>query len=246
MQFISETRSGNVVERDLVLDDITGVLWTPESGAPGPLILLGHGGGMHTRAPGLLANARHLLAGGCTVAAINAPGHGGRPRDEQDRQLVEALQQARVMGRPLTPIVEELNLSLAERAIPEWQATLDALQAMPEIGNEAPVGYGGATLGAAIGLRLLTVEPRITAAAFGPILVFDALIEAAKQVTVPVEFTVSWDDPEIDPRPSLTLFEAFASTEKALHVYPGRHNRLPDYAHHAMAQFYTRHLGRTV
>lgn len=68
-----------------------------------------------------------------------------------------------------------------------------------------------------IGLRLLTVEPRITAAAFGPI-----------------------------PARVSSCFEAFASAEKALHVHPGRHNRLPDHAHHAMARFYARHLGRTV
>jgi len=57
---------------------------------------------------------------------------------------------------------------LAERAVPEWQATLDALQELPEIGTEGPVGYGGGiTLGTAIGIPLTAIEPRITAAIFG-------------------------------------------------------------------------------
>src|SRR5436309_8781179 len=88
--------------------------------------------------------------------------------------------------------------ALAERAVPEWQATLDALQALPEIGTEAPVGYCGITLGTAIGLMLTAVEPRITAATFGGVLVYEALIEAARQITIPVEFLLPWDDEEID------------------------------------------------
>jgi hypothetical protein len=51
--------------------------------------------------------------------------------------------------------------------VPEWQATLDALQALPEIGTEAPIGYGGMTLGTAIGLPLAASDSRITAAVFG-------------------------------------------------------------------------------
>jgi hypothetical protein len=38
----------------------------------------------------------------------------------------------------VAPIVIDYNMSLAERAVPEWQATLDALQALPEIGVDAP------------------------------------------------------------------------------------------------------------
>jgi hypothetical protein len=49
--------------------------------------------------------------------------------------------------------------SLAECAMPEWQGTLDALQKLPEIGTEAPIGYGGGiTVGTAIGIPL-TVSP---------------------------------------------------------------------------------------
>jgi hypothetical protein len=41
-------------------------------------------------------------------------------------------------------------------------------QKLPEIGVEAPIGYGGGiSLGTAIGVPLTAIEPRITAAIFG-------------------------------------------------------------------------------
>ena len=68
------------------------MLWTPE-GAAGtrPLILMGHGGGQHKKAPGVVARARRFVAeGGFAVAAIDAPNHGDRPKDaELDRIAAE-------------------------------------------------------------------------------------------------------------------------------------------------------------
>ena len=48
-------------------------------------------------------------------------------------------------------------------------------------------------MGTAIGVPLTAVEPRITAAVFG---VFwrDSLVETARQITIPVEFVLQWDD----------------------------------------------------
>jgi len=53
MRFTSETTSDGVSERLFTLGDIAGVLWSPP-GAAGrrPLVLLGHGGGQHKKAPG--------------------------------------------------------------------------------------------------------------------------------------------------------------------------------------------------
>lgn len=246
LYFTSETSSNGVVERNFTLGDITGVLWSPESGSgDGPLLLAGHSGGMHKKAPGLLASAYHSVTTyGFTVAAIDAPGHGDRPRSAEDEQWVTALHQARAAGEPIDQIVADYNTILAERAVPEWQATLDALQALPEIGAERPVGYSGTTLGTAIGLLLTVVEPRIAAATFGPVLVFEALMEAARRITVPVDFTISWDDEEIDRQAGLALFDACASKDKALYVYPGRHNQWPKLAADTRARFFLGHLGR--
>lgn len=63
----------------------------------------------------------------------------------------------------------------------------DALQELPEIGTGGPVGHFGISMGTAIRVPLVAIEPRITAAVFGlhwP----DALGEKAKQITIPIEF----------------------------------------------------------
>jgi cephalosporin-C deacetylase-like acetyl esterase len=246
MHFTAETSSNGVTERTFTLDDVTGVLWSPTSDSEGaPLILMGHTGGIHKKAPGIVARAAHYVSTyGFTVAAIDAPGHGDRPRNAQDQEWVAAMLQARAAGEQIAPIVTDYNTSLAERAVPEWQATIDALQALPEIGTEAPIGYGGMTLGTVIGLMLVPIEPRITAATFGGVLVYETLIEAAGRITIPVEFLLPWDDEEIGREPGLALFDACASKDKALHAYPGRHNQVPRFEIDNAARFFLRHLGR--
>ncbi|MEU1431026.1 alpha/beta hydrolase [Nocardia sp. NPDC005746] len=245
MHFIARTSVSGVVEREFQLGEITGVLWSPESHSEGaPLILLGHSGGMHKKAPNLVTMARHFATeSGYRVAAIDAPGHGDRPRNAEDQRWAEALHVARAAGEPMDSIIADYNTSLAERAAPEWQATLDALQALPEIGPDAPIGYGGITLGTVIGMWLTAVEPRIQAATVEQ-RVFDALFDIARKITVPLTFQVAWNDAEIDRRPSFDLFEAFASEDKTLLATPGRHNQMsktqPDFA----AAFLRHHLGR--
>ena len=244
MQFTAQTSSNDVVERGFTLGDVTGVLWFPASGSEqAPLVLMGHGGGLHKKAPGLVARAHHYVTTwGFTVAAIDAPGHGDRPRNAQDQQWVAALRAARAAGEPIDAIVIEYNSSLAERAVPEWQATLDALLALPEIGAEAPVGYGGMTLAAQIGVPLTAIESRITAAVFGGVFVYDALTEAARRITIPIQFLLPWDDQEISRQPGLALFDAFASTGKTLHATPGSHHEVPWFEVEDSARFFQRHL----
>jgi hypothetical protein len=45
--------------------------------------------------------------------------------------------------------------------VPEWQATVDALHSLPEIGVEAPIGYAGVRLGVVTGRMLTAIESRI-------------------------------------------------------------------------------------
>ena len=47
----------------------------------------------------------YLSAADFNVVAIDAPGHGGRPRTAHDEQEIAALQQARAAGEPVGPIV---------------------------------------------------------------------------------------------------------------------------------------------
>jgi pimeloyl-ACP methyl ester carboxylesterase len=246
MHFNSHTSSNGIIERHFTLDDVTGVFWSSADASDGaPLILMGHGGGLHKKAPGLVARAHHCVTtGGFTVAAIDAPGHGERPRNAADKQWVAALRQARSAGEPIGSIVIDFNASLAERAVPEWQATIDALQALPEIGTGAPVGYIGMTLATAIGIPLMAVDWRIAAATFGAMFASDSLKAAAKRITAPIEFLLPWDDKEIPREHGLALFDAFASSEKLLRAFPGGHRQVPSFAVEGSAPFFTRHLGR--
>src|SRR3977135_4103746 len=107
---------------------------------------MGHGGGLHKKTPGLLSRAHHCVtAFGYTVAAIDAPGHGDRPRTAEDEQARVGLQQALAASETerFKSVTVRYGTSLAQRAVPEWQAPLDAFQKLPEIGTEAPIGYGG-------------------------------------------------------------------------------------------------------
>src|SRR5205814_5026425 len=110
-----------------------------------PLVLMGHGGGLHNKTPALLARAHdNVTTYGFTVAAIDAPGHGDRPRTAEDDQARAGLRQAVAAGdnERFTSISIRYGTALAERSVPEWQATLDALQNLPEIGNGITTGYG--------------------------------------------------------------------------------------------------------
>jgi dienelactone hydrolase len=242
MRFTSETTSNGVLERLFTLDNIPGVLWSPtDPTGTRPLVLLGHGGGQHKRAPGLVARAhRYVRACGFAVAAIDAPAHGDRPRSEQDEGFAAGIRERMAAGEPIGPEIARNNAELSARAVPEWRATLDALQELDCVGEGGPVGYWGVSLGSGIGVPLVAAEPRITAAVFG--LVGEALAEAAARVTVPVEFLLQWDD-ELVPRDSgLALFDAFASRQKTLHANPGRHVGVPAFELESSQHFFTRHL----
>lgn len=245
--FIAETSSNGVVERDFTVGEVTGLLWSPESGSDrAPLVLMGHGGGMHKKAPGMVGRALRLVTNcGFHVATIDAPGHGGRPRTPVDEREIAALQQAMAAGEPVAPIVVRYNAHLAERAVPEWQATLDALQELPEIGDGGPVGYYGLNMGTAIGVPLTAAEPRITAAVFG-VFWHESLAETARQITIPVEFALQWDDEHIPRHSGLALFDAFASKEKTLHANAGGHKELPRFEADSAVRFFARHLGRAL
>ncbi len=243
MRFTSQTTCNGVSERLFTLGGIPGVLWSPADAAGScPLVLLGHGGGQHKKAPGLVARAhRYVTACGFAVAAIDAPGHGDQPRTEQDERSVADIRERVAAGDPLGPQIARYNAALAARAVPEWQATLDALQALDCVGAGGPVGFWGVSMGSGIGVPFAAAEPRITAAVFG-LAGGETLAEAAARVTVPVEFLLQWDDAVVPRDSGLALFGAFASREKTLHASPGRHAGVPAFELDSSERFFTRHL----
>ncbi|MEV8566741.1 alpha/beta hydrolase [Streptomyces sp. NPDC051322] len=247
LQFTAESSSHGMLERDFTVGDVPGVLWSPASVSDrAPLVLLGHGGGNHKKHPAMSGRAQRLVTGGgFHVAVIDAPGHGDRPRTEHDEAEIAELFRARAAGEPEGPIVVRYNDHLAGLAVPEYQATLDALQELPEIGADGPVGYWGINMGTAIGVPFVAAEPRITAAVFGqhwP----DVLAEKAKHITIPIEFDLQWDDEHISREEGLALFDAFASKEKSLHVNSGAHKELPRFEADSAVRFFARHLGGAV
>ncbi len=239
MRFTAQRRlDDGVLERAFTLGGIPGVLWTPGAG-PSPLILSGHNGGLHKREARLVARARHCAAQyGFAVAAIDAPGHGDRPRSAVDEQHRADLRRAIAAGEPVDEIVDAFILPLVEQAVPEWRTTLDALLELPEIGG--PVAYGGMT---AVGIRLARDESRIAAAGlFAGGFVPGALRDEARQVTVPLLFLLQWDDDGNDRRAALDLFDAFGSREKTLHANLGGHAGTPWFEVDDGARFFARHL----
>ncbi|MEU8302427.1 alpha/beta hydrolase [Actinomadura sp. NPDC048955] len=242
MQFTSEQRlDDGVLEREFTLGDIPGILWTPESAAaPVPLILMGHPGGMRRMYPRLVGRARHSVAEGFAAATIELPWSGDRPGSEAVDQARADVRRALEAGEPVgDDIVDRLILPLVDQAVPECQATLDALLSLPEISG--PVGYSGGVI--SIGVRLAVVEPRIAAAGlFAGSFVPRSIIEEARQVTIPLHVLLQWDDEGNDRQAALDLFDAFGSKEKMLNANMGGHTGVPHYAGDAAAQFFTRHL----
>ncbi|MFD7796253.1 alpha/beta hydrolase [Streptomyces sp. NPDC059759] len=245
MRFTSEQRlDDGVLEREFTLGDIPGILWTPASASasePVPLILLGHPPlGLRRMYPRLVGRALHAAADGFAAATIELPGSGDRPRWPAVDQARADLRRAMEAGEPVgDEIVDALVLPLVDKAVPEWQAALDALLSLPEVGG--PVGYSGGVI--SIGVRLAVVEPRISAAVlFAGSFVPRAMFEEARRVTVPLHVLLQWDDEGNDRQAALDLFDAFGSKEKSLHAHLGGHTGVPQSAGDAAAQFFTRHL----
>ncbi|MFC4852825.1 alpha/beta hydrolase [Actinophytocola glycyrrhizae] len=240
MRFTSEQRfDDGVLERGFTLGEIPGILWTPAS-APAPLILLGHPGGLRGMYPRLAARARHAAAEGFAAATIELPWSGDRPRSTTAEQARADLHRALAAGEPIDDeIVDRLVLPLVDRAAPEWRAALDALLPLPEIGG--PVGYAGGVI--AIGVRLAVVEPRISAALlFAGSFVPRTMFEQARQVTIPLQVLLQWDDEGNDRQLALDLFDAFGSKEKTLHANMGGHTGVPEFEGDAANRFFARHL----
>jgi hypothetical protein len=243
MHFTSEQRlDDGVLEREFILGEIPGILWTPASAsAPAPLILLSPPPlGLRKVYPRLVARARHSAADGFATATIELPGSGDRRRLPAAEQALADLRRAMEAGEPVSDeIIDALILPLVDKAVPEWQAALDALLSLPEISG--PVGYSGGVI--SIGTRLAVVEPRISAAVlFAGSFVPRTMFEEARQVTIPLHVLLQWDDEGNDRQAALDLFDAFGSKEKTLNANMGGHTGVPQFAGDAAAQFFTRHL----
>ena len=234
---------------DVAGDTVPGVLWSPEGEAgPRPLVLMGHGGSQHKKTAGIRIRAhQYALKFGYATLAIDAPGHGDRITREEAETLMRETG-ARVTGQVATAWTDERVRLFTERmtkAVPEWKAALDAVQALDFVGAEGPVGYWGVSMGTMIGVPFVAAEPRITCAVLGLAGLRPGAHDmeaAAKAITCPVEFVYQWEDAVASRDNGIALFNALGSPEKTMHINPGGHVQVPRFERDASEAFFRRHL----
>lgn len=233
---VCERRFDHEVEGETV----PGILWTPED-ATGtrPLVLIGHGGSQHKRAPNVLALARRLVRHlGYAAAAIDGPMHGDRVPGGNDLTL------DRVRMRLGEDPEETARRFRAARN--EWKETLSALKQLDGVGD-GPTGYWGLSMGTVIGLPFVASEPRIDAAVLGLMgIPADARGEAARSIDIPVLFLVQWDDELVRRTDALALFDTLGTKDKTMHVNPGPHIAVPAHEIQASEDFFAKYLGANV
>ena len=243
MQWIGEPEvSRGVSERRFDLDvegtTVPGILWTPEN-ATGtrPLVLIGHGGSQHKRAPNVLALARRLVRHlDYAAAAIDGPMHGDRV-DGGHELTLDTLRE-RMGQRSQEEVAQAFRAARVE-----WQQTLTELKKVEGVGD-GPTGYWGLSMGTVIGLPFVASETRIDAAVLGLMgLMADARGESARSITIPVLFLVQWDDELVKRTDALTLFDTLATKDKTMHVNPGIHVAVPAAEIQASEDFFAKHLG---
>ena len=247
IHFTSAPRlTDGVIERALVVGDVPGVLWTPVSATadtPAPLVLLGQPGGfgLQRMLARLAGRAQACAAYGFASVAVELPGAGERTPLPGAAEARADLGRALAAGeKPGDDVIDRLILPLVDAAVPEWQRTMDAVLALPEIGNR--VGIAGGVI--AVATRLAAVDPRIVAAGmFAGSYVPRSTFAEARQVTIPVHVLLQWDDEGNDRQMALDLFDAFGSAEKTLQANLGGHTGVPAFAAEDAGRFFARHLG---
>jgi hypothetical protein len=81
-----------------------------------PLVLMGHGGGQHKKAPDILARAHRFVSEcGFAVAAVDVPSHGDRPQDEEYGRIVTENQARAAAGAQLAPLIASFQALVAAR-----------------------------------------------------------------------------------------------------------------------------------
>lgn len=214
-------------------------LWTPAEAPPTGLVLVGHGGSGHKQEDYVVALARRLVrSSGTAVAAIDGPLHGERRGHAADPTVV-LMEFAQAWAADAT---------LTDSMVADWVATLDSLQALPELAG-LPVGYWGVSMGTLLGLPFVAADARVRACVLGLAGLIgptaSRLAADAPRVVVPTLFLLQLDDELFPTEASIALFRAIGSAEKRLFASPGRHRDVPTDAFHLSIDFLASHLETT-
>ncbi len=223
---------------------VPALVWLPSgTTAPVPLVLVGHGGGGHKRAPTVVAMAEGLAREhGIATLAIDGPVNGDRAAND-DAAAALRKQDRHTYRR-------KYYFEKYDEMVQDWRAALDAAQQLPEIG-EGPVGYWGLSMGTRFGVPLITREPRIRAAVIGlfghreGVESGQRVYDDAPAIQIPVLFLQQLNDEEVDQRAYRELFERIGTQDKRLHANPGGHAAVPKSELKASREFLARKLGAT-
>jgi dienelactone hydrolase len=224
---------------------VPALLWIPSgTSAPIPLVLVGHGGGGHKRAPTVVAMAEGLARDhGIATLAIDGPVNGERAANDDAAAALRKQDRHAYRRRYYFEKYDEM--------VQDWRAALDAVQKLAEIG-EGPVGYWGLSMGTRFGVPLITREPRIRAAVIGlfghreGVESGQRVYDDAPAIQIPVLFVQQLNDEEVDQRAYRELFERIGTQDKRLHANPGGHAAVPKSELKASREFLARKLGAAV
>lgn len=202
------------------------VLWTPIGiDSPVPVVLVGHGGGGHKKAPTVAAMAEGLAREhGIATLAIDGPVNGDR---EENNEAARQLRQADRHAYRRAYYMEKYG-----QMVEDWRAALDAAQALPEI-QEGPAGYWGLSMGTRFGVPLIAAEPRIRVAVLGLFGYREGMetnqrvYDDIGKVQVPVLFIQQLEDDEVSQDAYRELFDRLGTKDRRLHANPGRHAEVP-------------------
>ncbi|MCB1646235.1 MAG: dienelactone hydrolase family protein [Pseudomonadales bacterium] len=221
--------------------DVPAVLWEPESAdGPVPLVLVGHGGGGHKRAPTVTRMAAGLAREhGIATLAIDGPVNGDRVENNDEAWALRKQDRHAYRRR--------YYMEKYSQMVADWQAALDVAVQRPLIDGSA-VGYWGLSMGTRFGVPLVVAEPRIKAAVLGLFgygegvetnqRVYDDIV----RVSVPVLFIQQLQDDEVSQRAYYDLFQMIGTENKRLHANPGRHAAVPRSETEASRLFLARKL----
>jgi dienelactone hydrolase len=238
-----DTVAKGVRERRFDIDNhgrtVPGVLWTPpDADGPRPLVLIGHGASGSKREEYVVALGRRLVRHlGYAAVAIDGPVHGDRRPPGGPQPAMPFFEFGQLWSSDAT---------MTDAMVADWRATIEALQAEPDIGA-GPLGYWGLSMGTILGLPLVAAEPRISVAVLGLMGLTgptrSRIVADAPNVRCPVLFLMQWHD-ELFPRDKVSeLFDAIGSSDKRLHAHPGKHGDVPPEEFEASERFLARHLG---
>jgi dienelactone hydrolase len=140
---------------------------------------------------------------------------------------------------------------VVQQMIDDWKATLDALRGLDMV-DTGRIGYWGVSMGTMFGLPYVASDARVQVAVLGKAGMSGTSVTRsgidryfkiyASKVTIPVLFTMQWDDERFDREGQLELFDSIGSRDKRLQAYPGLHADNGPEAFEVQAEFLKRYL----